>query len=138
MSETDQAAAPGEAMQAARALARLLEEENAALAACDLLRATEAAAHKAALVQRLRRALERPGEPPGESTAERAAADRAVAERLRTLAQDNKRLLERALAIQGQVIGILVRAMPSSRVGYARPSSTASGTALPVSICARV
>jgi hypothetical protein len=67
-------------------LADTLESENAALAALDLPRAAV-----------------RTAPVPSE------AAQR-MARRLQGLAMENKRLLERAIAVQGRVIGVVARA----------------------------
>ncbi len=95
---------------AIEALAALLEQENAALARLDLpcavalLPAKQAAAGRLADLQQA---------APG--------ADAAVVTRLHTLAEDNRRLLERAIAVQGEVIGVIAGALPKAAgpPGYA-------------------
>jgi hypothetical protein len=90
-----------EAMTAATALVETLEAENAALAALDLPRAAGLLADKQRAVAEFAAAAPQP------------AAQR-TARRLRALAIENKRLLERALAVQGKVIGIVARAAAAS------------------------
>jgi hypothetical protein len=92
---------------AARRLADVLDLENDALRAMDLRRATGLVADKTAAIAGLT-----------------AAGDAAVgyddpmmvtvARRLDGLARENRRLLERALAAQHRVIGIVVRAAASA------------------------
>jgi hypothetical protein len=82
-------------------LAETLETENAALAALDLPRAAGMLADKRSAVADFDAV--RTGPAPSE------AAQR-MARRLQGLAMENKRLLERAIAVQGRVIGVIARA----------------------------
>lgn len=82
-------------------LADTLEAENAALAALDLPRAVGLLADKQHAVEGLT-AAQTPA--PSNPAAER------VARRLKALALENKRLLERAIAAQSRVIGVVGRA----------------------------
>lgn len=82
-------------------LADTLEAENAALVALDLPRAAGLLADKQRAVSDLTAAQAMPEPSP--------AADR-VARRLKALALENKRLLERAIAAQSRVIGVVGRA----------------------------
>jgi hypothetical protein len=93
-------------------LADVLARENAALAALDL-------AGAAAMLPEKSRAAS--------AFAEQAHADsgddgppallaRHVAERLCVLAEENRRLLERGIAVQGRVIACIARAVPRSGV----------------------
>ena len=82
-------------------LAETLEAENGALIVLDLPRA-------GAMLARKQRALADLAAMQG-VPAPRDAADR-VARRLQALAMENKRLLERAIAAQGRVIGVVARA----------------------------
>jgi hypothetical protein len=82
-------------------LADTLEAENAALGALDLPRATGLLADKQRVVAGLVAAQAAP--------ASRDAAER-MARRLQALAIENKRLLERAIAAQGRVIGVIAGA----------------------------
>ena len=82
-------------------LAETLESENAALAALDLPRAAGMLANKQSAVAEFDAVRTAPA--PSE------AAQR-MARRLQGLAMENKRLLERAIAVQGRVIGVVARA----------------------------
>lgn len=82
-------------------LAETLESENAALAALDLPRAAGLLADKERAVAELAAAQTAP--------VPREAAER-MARRLRALAAENKRLLERAITAQGRVIGVIAQA----------------------------
>jgi hypothetical protein len=82
-------------------LAETLESENAALAALDLPRAAGMLADKRSAVADFDAVRTAPA--PSE------AAQR-MARRLQGLAMENKRLLERAIAVQGRVIGVVARA----------------------------
>ena len=82
-------------------LADTLEEENAALLALDLPRAVGLLADKQRAVDGLAAAQAAPAANP--------AAER-MARRLKALALENKRLLERAIAAQSRVIGVVGRA----------------------------
>jgi hypothetical protein len=102
-------------IDAAVQLADALARENEALAALDLPRAAGMLADK-----------QRAGDaflaaqtllPPG-APAELGVAAREVAARLGTLAEENRRLLERAIAVQGRVIGTLARAARPETLGY--------------------
>ncbi len=86
-------------------LAETLEAENAALAALDLPRAAGMLADKRSAVAEFAAARTAPA--PSE------AAER-MARRLQALAMENKRLLERAIAVQGRVIGVIARAATAS------------------------
>lgn len=88
-------------MTAGNMLADVLTVENAALAVLDLPRA-------GAMLARKQRALADLAAMPA-TPASHDAADR-MARRLRALAIENKRLLERAIAAQGRVIGVIARA----------------------------
>jgi hypothetical protein len=85
----------------ARALAAVLREENAALAARDLAAATALLARKQAAADAF---AARPAVPPGTPGAAALAAE------LRDLAAENRKLLERAMFVQRRVIEIVARA----------------------------
>lgn len=93
---------------AGTALAATLEAENAALGALDLPRAAAMLDEKQRVVADLAAA---------EAPAPNPAAER-MARRLRALALENKRLLERAIAAQGRVIGIVAQAATATPDGY--------------------
>lgn len=100
-------------INAAVALADTLTQENKALAALDLPRAVT-------LLDRKRQATAAfiAAQARAASTATAASARDArplaeqVAAQLRDLADENKRLLERAITVQGRVIGTLARVVP--------------------------
>jgi len=105
---------------AAERLAATLEAENAALVALDLPAA-------AALLEHKRQALARFAGVLGTN----AAGAEPIAARLRSLAQDNKALLERAMAAQGRVMAIIARAaMTPSSYGTAPRASRPTAFAL--------
>lgn len=117
-----------ELIAAAVRLADTITRENAALAALDLTGAAGMLAEKneaastliaaQAIIAR-RGPIRLPGWQRGE--AEQLAA------RLRTLAQENKRLLEHAIAVQGRVIGMVARAAAGSDTAQAGPFYGARG-----------
>ena len=86
---------------AATRLANVLAEENTALAVFDLRRATTLLADKEAATRALLAAQQ---SAPG-------SLGRPTAIRLADLLKENRRLLERAMTVQGQVIGILAGAL---------------------------
>jgi hypothetical protein len=92
-------------------LAETLESENAALAALDLQRAAGMLADKRSAVADFDSVRTAP--------VQRDAAER-MARRLQGLAMENKRLLERAIAVQGRVIGVVARAATAAteQAGY--------------------
>jgi hypothetical protein len=92
---------------AAAALADVLARENAALAALDLQGA-------AALLDAKRQAADAftAAQGAGGAAARDAPALRALADRLRTLTEESRRLLENGLQVQGRVLGCVARAVP--------------------------
>jgi hypothetical protein len=112
-------------MAAGAALADTLEAENAALATLDLPLAAGMLARKQDAMAAFAAA------PP--TQAQSAAAER-MARRLQGLAIENKRLLERAIAAQGRVIGVIARAAASSTApagyGSRRPAGKPAAVAL--------
>ncbi len=118
---------------AAVALAHTLTEENAALRAHDIARAMSLLARKRAEMQSLSN-LQRSS---GALSPEQWALAQQVAARLADAAAENRRLLERAIAVQGEVIATLLRAVPAAlpaarygaggaRVGQPPPISLSS------------
>ena len=108
--------------RAAEHLADTLTQENAALAALDLRRAGALLAAKQHALAAFTTAL------AGSSLHE---ADRSLATRLRSLTDENKTLLERAMAAQGRVIAIFARAV-ARQSGYCRPCGGRSSAERPV------
>lgn len=110
-----------EFLAALDAVAGILERENTALQAMDLGAAAALAADKRRAVGTL--AALRPGPVP-----------RAALSRLETLTHRNRALLERGLAAQGRVIGLIATAAQSARRalpghgsrynGHGRPAAT--------------
>jgi len=91
-------------LQAATALADTLAAENRALAVLDFAGAVALLGAK----QRATEAFVAAATPVDMRN------QNAVATRLRELAVENKRLLERAVTVQGRVIGAIVRAIPKA------------------------
>ena len=93
------------------ALAHTLAEENEALRRLDIARAVALLARKQAETQCFVAA-----QPDLHAlTPDQRSLARQVAARLAEAADENKRLLERAIAVQGQVIAMLLRAVPASQ-----------------------
>ena len=95
---------------AAVALAHTLTEENEALRALDVTRAVGLLARKRADTEAFASAQAE----MRAMTGEHRALAMQVAARLSDAAAENKRLLERAIAVQGQVIATLLRAIPAA------------------------
>lgn len=119
--------------RAAATLAEVLERENAALAGFDLRATAMLLAEKRAAADKL-----------AEAQARRVAAGGAglppAAARLRDLAIENRRLLERAMAVQGRVLEVIAQAAPRAsalapRYG-ARGGLVGRERALPVAVAA--
>jgi hypothetical protein len=89
---------------AANQLADTLAAENAALAALDLPRAGAMLADKQSAVAGFLAACE------AQDAATWNAVTEPMARRLQALSQENRALLERALAVQSRVIGVIARA----------------------------
>jgi hypothetical protein len=91
---------------AAERLAEVLERENGALEVLDLAKAANLVPAKRLATQALAaaRASAVIGPEPSPLV--------EVTLRLRGLAEENRRLLERAITVQSRVIGVIARAMP--------------------------
>ena len=125
------------AMAAIRRLASVLTRENTMLAALDLGAVGALAEEKAAALADVAAALAAALAALGPVAAGSAAPGMAGEVRaLAAVAAENKRLLERALAVQGRVIALVVRAaapavgngagayrMPGRRMGGERPAA---------------
>ncbi len=125
---------------AAVALATLLEAENRLLAALDLAGATTLLAAKqdaTSAFLRAQGAMGASGAPP----AMRATLT-VLGSRLRTLAAENRRLLECGLMAQGRVIAVIGRAARAhaAKVPHYGASGTLAAPRTPaaLAICARV
>jgi hypothetical protein len=123
-----------EVITAAGVLADLLMAENAALTALDLPRAAAMLGDK----QRAAAGFVAVQDSPIVA-AHREAAER-LAQHLRSLAAENRMLLERAIAVQGRVIGVIARAAASvvAPSGYgARGRSCHTGRPAAYALAAR-
>ena len=97
----------------ATALADLLASENAALAAQDHTAATALVAAKRAATGAFATAHATLAAAGGTLDADLRHAAEAAAARLHDLASQNRLLLERAVSVQGAVIGVIARAAPA-------------------------
>ena len=104
--------------EAANRLADLLARENAALKRMDFSAAVALMPAKAAALAEMTRD---PLPPPANA---RSAALSALGQRLGGLAEENRILLERAIAVQTRVIRIVARAITPAQEGarYKRPN----------------
>jgi hypothetical protein len=97
---------------AGEALAEVLARENASLAAMDLAGAAALYPRKNAAAAAFILAQERSGARPAAGLdADQQRLARDLAERLRTLTAQNRLLLERAIRVQGHVLGTVARAV---------------------------
>ena len=96
-------------IDAAVDLAEILARENEALARMDLARAAAMLGAKRRAAEAFERAY---GAKPGHEAAGRPAGP--VERQLADLAQENRRLLERAIRAQGRVIGTIAGAVARS------------------------
>jgi hypothetical protein len=126
-------------LHAAEALADILAAENAALATLDIRAAAPLLPAKRQAADAFAGAHARlaAAGPPDATT---RTLLQATAQRLGTLAEENRRLLERALAVQTRVMDVIAQAVP--RASTQAPRYGAQGalvghhTALPVAIAA--
>jgi hypothetical protein len=110
-----------ELIAAAKLLADTLAAENAALAALDLPRAGAMVADKQSAVAGFLAACEAQGGAMQDAVIE------PLARRLRSLSQENRTLLERAIAVQCRVIGVIARAAAPAVAPAGYPARGASG-----------
>jgi hypothetical protein len=126
---------------AGAALAALLEHENRLLEALDLAAAASLLPAKQGAVAGFVRAQSQAKAAGGIPPAARGTM-LALAGRLRRLAADNRRLLERGLAAQGRVIAVIaraVRAHPVTAPRYAASGALAGPrTPRPLAISTRI
>ncbi len=118
-------------INAIETLADAVAAENAALQALDLPAAAALLARKQTAAASF--AAARPAAAP-------TPALRAAAIRLRALADENRRLLERAIAVQTRVLGVLAGAARASNPAprYGRSGSYAARPATGWALSARV
>jgi hypothetical protein len=102
-------------IDAAARLADALARENQALTALDLALAASLLADKQRAADAF---LAAQTLAPHDASVTRHPAARDLAARLASLAEENRRLLERAIAVQGRVIGVLARAARPEASGY--------------------
>ncbi len=91
-------------IEAAQAFADIIGQENEALRRLDFVAATELLPAKEAALARLTQG------GPVESVTDRAPHIVALGERLTSLANENRALLERAITVQTRIVGIILRA----------------------------
>jgi hypothetical protein len=121
-------------LAAALRLAETLARENAALAALDFTAATQLLAEKEEAADAFVAAQEADDGMPD-------PAAREAATRLAALAAENRRLLERALAIQKRVLAVIARAVPKALgpvARYGARGGLAQAAAPPLIVSARV
>jgi hypothetical protein len=110
-------------------LADVLRRENSALAALDLARAASMLAEKRMAADALSVAQSMSGSLGG-------ASDRPklldAASELKELATENRVLLERAMAVQSRVIGVMVRAAPPAPTPRYEPTGVLRRTGRPI------
>lgn len=114
-------------LRAAQALCVVLEAENAALRAMDIGRANGLLADKQAATDQLLTTRKMFDSAPAPQWAE-------IVQRLGILADDNKRLLERAMLAQNRVMACIARAIGRAMPGvsdYGAPGRTPRPRALP-------
>jgi hypothetical protein len=115
-------------IEAGRALAAVLERENAALTAMDLPGAAALYPVKDAAAAALKAAQSDAGDGMAATLdAEQRRLARELAERLRDLIEENRRLLQRAIHVQGQVLGTIARAVAMSTPRAQPPRYGATG-----------
>jgi hypothetical protein len=106
-------------LQSATLLADTLAAENRALAGLDFAHAVALLDAKLRATDAFVAARAHAASAPDELRNRRHLVE-DVATRLRELAAENKRLLERAVIVQGRVIGAIVRAVPKATGGVPR------------------
>ncbi len=124
-----------QAIEAANRLADLLARENAALKRMDFPAAIALVPAKEAVLAEITR-----GGPPL-TAASRSHALLSLGQRLRGLAEENRVLLERAMAVQTRILGIVARSVAPARQGarYQRPNERmAPQRALALAVSTRV
>ena len=114
---------------AGEGLAALLERENQALRAIDLPGVGNMLADKTRAIDAFL-AARRSAEPPILDAALRERAT-ALAARLATLAAENRQLLDRAIKVQGRVLDVIARAVPTTPTYGYRPGGRSDGPARP-------
>ncbi len=114
-----------ELITAAMALSDALARENAALTALDLARAAAMLGEKMAAAAAFSAAVQR-ARKLGETHFEQRERVKQVGTLLRDLSEENRRLLERAIFVQGRVLATIAKALPKGQA--AAPRYGAAGT----------
>ena len=118
---------------AATLLADVLSRENDALSALDFAQSAVLSAEKERAIAAFNRAVEGCG---------REAVSAAAQERLRQVVAENRRLLERSLHVQGQVIACIARAARATqspaRAYGATGAWAGQNRAVPMALAARI
>lgn len=123
--------------EAAAGLADALDAENAALRVMDVPLAIARFPLKAEWSGRLQAALaEQQGVAPSAVTVTAAEQARLVVARLQLLAKENRRLLERAMFVQGRLIATVARAVAPPRTSYG-PTAGRPARVPPMTLSAR-
>lgn len=119
----------GTAMLSAAAwLSRVLAAENAALLALDIPAAAALLQEKLAAAHGLSVAAAEAGRSPARPSSRGTPEAAGLALQLRDLAEENRRLLERAVLVQGRVLDMVARAASrnaAQATGRYGPSSAA-------------
>jgi len=129
----------GAVLAAAGRLAEALQAENEALARLDLGAAAELGRAKREAAEAFEAAFAAAARSGATAEAGLRARAEEAAQALRTLATENRRLLERAIDLQSRVIeAIAGAARPPGPGTYGALGRTRTGHGGPVSIAARV
>jgi flagellar biosynthesis/type III secretory pathway chaperone len=116
-------------IETAEALADTLARENAALRGLDLAAAAALYPRKDAAITALTAAqAQLPESMTTALDAEQQRLARELAERLRALVEENRRLLRRAIEVQGHVLGTVARAVAQASPRAQPPRYGARGT----------
>ncbi len=110
-------APPSRLLAVAPRLAETLEHENAALDAFDIARATDLVDAKAEALADMQMLIAERAVARAEATQLTTRRDETdeverLGRRLMVAVERNKRLLQRALVVQGRIIGMIARAVP--------------------------
>ena len=127
-----------ELIQSATVLADALAEENRALGSLEFARAATLVDAKERATSAFIAAQAREASAPPEMRTRRQVLEAALF-RLRELGRENKQLLERAIIVQGRVIGSIVEALRKTPIAprYGASGALASATTRPMALSAR-
>lgn len=113
-------------------LATVLEQENQTLRAMDLPGAGALLADKTRAIDAFLAAQKQAEGVASDTALHRRAS--AMAARLARLAAENRRLLDRAIKVQGRVLDVIARAVPPAAVAGYRPGVAAGALVRPAPI----